>query len=1184
MTLRKLVSIATSLLLTLGFVGAAKAATPGLTPTFGTPEATAGGFAVKITNYDANYTWLAAPTDCGVATVSSDGWLEVTGLDPSTTVTVTVKTSRSGYDDATATISSTSSEFFSSGELLPGLRGNSGDGYAADDSGNLYFASVQGGQARLSKSTDAGLTWSLVNSIAFENSTNFPSVRVTTGSNGRVAMVWQDGTNATTQIKASVSLDSGATWSTPTVLDSGMSSQWVRIGFAGTDSLVAAWYFYNGTTFVVEGSVSNDFGATWSSTVSISDPTASGDSHDIVETRDGNLVVYYKVSSGVAFRQFDGATQTWGSVVPENFPAGVYQMDAAALPGQGVILVLSNAYASSSQKIQAAYFDGTSVFSGDVTPTNGDNKYPKVAVTDTTVMVGWASDVNDLALVTSAVGSPLTFGSPTVLRTGARNIEHINMVGLDQSSAAITYVRNLVSGEPYALEAIVTQDDGGTWGSVQGISSTAIRNYTPIPMATSDGEFSLVWRVQSAVPEVYLKTASWSPSITLPTKELYLAAEMEAGATGSSLYSAVTYNGKLYYSASTSATGRELFSFDGTNVELVEDLNPGSADGLYSSGGVIGVFNNKLFLKGDDGTTGLELYAYDGTSVELVADVISGPTGSSPTPDNLVYYNNLLFFQGQAQDASEARGYVYDFATEQFQDMQDQFAGYTKRYFFDPIIFQGSLYFRAGEPGQGTKLVKYDGTTFSEVNITATSFFNFVHFGDLIVGAGSGSNGVELWAFDGTTAFEVADLNPGSADAYPSKGVVLGGRYYFTARTPDATSGVTDNELYSWDGLTAPVKEYDFVPNNATTTFDDWGWPGPYVAGSDGSLYFSANDAANGKEFRAFNPCDAAPTLPLDLVTGTGGSGNPQAIGELDGTVYVGLSGSSTGTELYAYGVKPAGFTASVFTPTYTISYDANGGTGTTTSSHAGGSVTLSSGTGFAMSGKVLLGWDTSSTATTATYPPSASYTLSANVTLYAIWGDPSSTPTINPNLPTLDLPTGGGIPTAPSGGDLELTGKNLGGVKEAEVDTKKATIKEQGPTNLTLGLPELDPGIYDLSLTGDQGKLTIQGAVRVISGFASVTPDAQALIAAWTKVNEDRTEVRMYAKDPVAVGKVQFKVNGREIAWVRAVDEADPKLLQHSSGASYLVRRVELKPGKNRFEILVDGDRIWRATYVPRS
>lgn len=79
------------------------------------------------------------------------------------------------------------------------------------------------------------------------------------------------------------------------------------------------------------------------------------------------------------------------------------------------------------------------------------------------------------------------------------------------------------------------------------------------------------------------------------------------------------------------------------------------------------------------------------------------------------------------------------------------------------------------------------------------------------------------------------------------------------------------------------------------------------------------------------------------------------------------------------------------------------------------------------------------------------------------------------------------------------------------------------------------------------------------------------------TKVSE--TEVKIYAKDIVGVGKVSFVANGKEIAWVRAQTPGDSKLRIQNS-IPYLVRTVKLLPGKNRIEILVEGMRAWRVTY----
>lgn len=73
--------------------------------------------------------------------------------------------------------------------------------------------------------------------------------------------------------------------------------------------------------------------------------------------------------------------------------------------------------------------------------------------------------------------------------------------------------------------------------------------------------------------------------------------------------------------------------------------------------------------------------------------------------------------------------------------------------------------------------------------------------------------------------------------------------------------------------------------------------------------------------------------------------------------------------------------------PTYTVKYDANGGSG------APGNQTKTWGTNLTLSsvkptraGYNFLGWATSSTATTATYQPGGSYTTNAGTTLYAVW------------------------------------------------------------------------------------------------------------------------------------------------------------------------------------------------------
>ena len=82
----------------------------------------------------------------------------------------------------------------------------------------------------------------------------------------------------------------------------------------------------------------------------------------------------------------------------------------------------------------------------------------------------------------------------------------------------------------------------------------------------------------------------------------------------------------------------------------------------------------------------------------------------------------------------------------------------------------------------------------------------------------------------------------------------------------------------------------------------------------------------------------------------------------------------------------------------YTVSYNGNGGSVSPSCQEvsAGKSITLPSAT---RSGYTFLGWSESSNATAATYAPGASYTVTRDVTLYAVW---QKTTDPKPNTNTL--------------------------------------------------------------------------------------------------------------------------------------------------------------------------------------
>ena len=104
-----------------------------------------------------------------------------------------------------------------------------------------------------------------------------------------------------------------------------------------------------------------------------------------------------------------------------------------------------------------------------------------------------------------------------------------------------------------------------------------------------------------------------------------------------------------------------------------------------------------------------------------------------------------------------------------------------------------------------------------------------------------------------------------------------------------------------------------------------------------------------------------------------------------------------------------------IWTALPSITYNANGGSGTIASTYAasGASVTLSNGSAFTRTNFLLSRWDTSSTGNGVSYSKSQAITMPANgLTLYAIWAiDPASTTTTTTSTTT--LPSGGATPTS---------------------------------------------------------------------------------------------------------------------------------------------------------------------------
>ena len=130
----------------------------------------------------------------------------------------------------------------------------------------------------------------------------------------------------------------------------------------------------------------------------------------------------------------------------------------------------------------------------------------------------------------------------------------------------------------------------------------------------------------------------------------------------------------------------------------------------------------------------------------------------------------------------------------------------------------------------------------------------------------------------------------------------------------------------------------------------------------------------------------------------TSASGTYTQIRDTTSTSYTD-SGLTTGTTYYykvsAYNIKGESSqsayvlaTPTSSTPSYTVTFDSNGGIGTIApiTVHSGTSITLPDGSGFSKIDYTFGGWNTNSSGTGTTYGASASYPVTGGTTLYAIW------------------------------------------------------------------------------------------------------------------------------------------------------------------------------------------------------
>lgn len=372
--------------------------------------------------------------------------------------------------------------------------------------------------------------------------------------------------------------------------------------------------------------------------------------------------------------------------------------------------------------------------------------------------------------------------------------------------------------------------------------------------------------------------------------------DLNPGSGGSDPKNTRVSGQRLYLSASTPGTGREVWYYNGTDFALLADINTGVND---SSPSWLTPFGGSLCFSAFDQKRGGELWRYDGTDTVRVTDINPDAddtiktTPANSWPTEITEFNNALYFNANSSNTKpnyelwKYDGTLVTQVANIHPDSGSDFSSYPKGL----TVFNGAMYFMADDGANGYELWKATpagATLFANLNSGTASSSSYPKFftlfnGELYFQAFNTTNGYELWKTDGTSAPVRIDLVPGSNSSFPEFFGVFNGALYFRANI-----GSTGYELWKYDGTTATLASNihptgDSFPKNLTVYKNQ--------------LYFAANDGVNGWELWKFNGATSSLVANLN----PSGDSFPENLVVQNDNLYFVATTPATGYELWKY-------------------------------------------------------------------------------------------------------------------------------------------------------------------------------------------------------------------------------------------------------------------------------------------
>ena len=405
----------------------------------------------------------------------------------------------------------------------------------------------------------------------------------------------------------------------------------------------------------------------------------------------------------------------------------------------------------------------------------------------------------------------------------------------------------------------------------------------------------------------------------------------------------------LYFTASTSATGVEVWRSDGTaaGTFLLKDIRPGSEGSQPRSFAVNP--QNELFFSANDGSNGQELWISNGStpSTQLLNNI--NPSGSSD-PSELKLWNGNLYFR--AYDGTQVELWRTNGFASNTAILRDLTPAGVSSYPNFLTVTSAGLFFSATDASHSRALFKTDGTSAGTVFIkdfsgTGRELSMLAAFGAGVIFLGNdGEHGGEPWFSDGTEAGTMMLKDIVGAETISSRPFSpfnLQGKLLYFAYNPDSFASGDLYALYSSDGSadnTLPIKSFStfslgssgekpalfntavyFAVSTSTGANGTELWrsdgttagtsmlvdiyPGlnssspTWLTPSGQILFFSAINANNGKELWKTGGTAETTELIKDIAPGMNGSYPEFLVSDGAGGIYFAANDGTSGTELW---------------------------------------------------------------------------------------------------------------------------------------------------------------------------------------------------------------------------------------------------------------------------------------------